>query len=108
MRQPHRAAVIGSFTKNRHPVQGWVRFTPERLWVVRDGVTWACLAPVVPISPSGHFQVYLTATDTDSVPWHYRVETPAGDFRITVPGNRHAYTLKELIGEHHPDPRSPH
>lgn len=102
MMGPKRISIIGAFTASHRPVQGWVRFTPERLWVVKDGITWASLAPVVPIKPNGHFQVYLTPTDTDPIPWYYQVTTPAGDFRIQVPGYRHAYTLKELVGEPHP------
>jgi len=36
------------------------------------------------------------------------VETPAGSFRIEVPWNETGFTLKELIGEHHPGERPPH
>lgn len=92
--------------RNERPVQGLVRFTPHRLWVVRDGITWACLAPETQLAPDGSFSVQVTPTDTDPVWWRYMIETPAGWWEVSVPQNAAGYTLKGLIGEHHPGSRA--
>lgn len=99
--------VTGSFQhKNYRPVQGQIRFTPSRLWVVRDNITWACLAPEVALCEDGSFSVEVTPTDTDAVWWRYLIETPAGAWSVSVPYCEAGYTLRGLIGEHHPGPRA--
>lgn len=82
------------------PVQGLVRFTPGRLWVVYEGITWACLAPTITVGPSGKFVAYLTATDADSVPFTYTVETPAGAWVTYVPWAENGYSLRDLLKMH--------
>jgi len=104
---PTTVTVTGSFIRNLRPVLGMVRFTPERLWVIDGGVAWATLAPVAVLA-DGRFTVEVTPTDSDGVPWYYRVETPAGNWRLRISRARPHYGLKELLDEHHPGPRSPH
>jgi hypothetical protein len=105
---PASVTVYGSFARGQTPVQGLVRFTPERLWVIENGICWAALAPWTELDAEGRFEVLLTPTDTDTVPWYYLVETPAGNWRIRVYRQCPVYGLKELIVEHRPGPRSPH
>ena len=97
---PRSAIVTGSFIQRGRPVQGLVRFIPSRLWVVVDGITWACLAPEVPLDEFGHFAVLVTATDADPVPWTYALETPAGSFECYVPWAKHSYALPALLSRH--------
>jgi hypothetical protein len=99
--------VTGSFWRHHRPVTGLVRFTPERLWVVEDGITWATLGPVAEIGSDGTFTVALTPTDIDPIPWYYQVESPAGSFRIRVYRACAHYGLKELIDDHHSGARPP-
>src|SRR3954469_17969745 len=95
--------VTGSFVyKNGHPAQGVVRFIPSRLWVVRGGITWACLAPEVPFSGDVSFAVEVTPTDSDPIWWRYKIETPAGSWEVSIPYCEVGYTLRGLTGEHHP------
>jgi hypothetical protein len=100
--------VTGSLLyRNGMPVQGLVRFVPSRLWVVCDGITWACLAPEVYLSKDGSFSVKVTPTDTDVVWWQYLIELPGGvGYEVSVPASEAGYTLKGLIGEHHSGPRA--
>jgi hypothetical protein len=100
--EPRMVVVTGSFVTVHHeqPVQGLVRFTPARLWVVCDGITWACLAPEVVVGRDGRFTTYLTATDNDSVPFTYLVQTPAGAYETFVPWAEDGYSLKDLLGRH--------
>ena len=100
--------VTGSFHRNGQPVQGLVRFTPSRLWVVHGGITWACLAPEVMLSADGSFSVQVTPTDSDPVWWRYVIETPAGWWEVSIPACEVGVTLKGLIGEHHPGSRASH
>jgi hypothetical protein len=88
--------------------QGLVQFTPRRLWVVRDGIHWACLAPQVWLDYAGCFTVQVTATDNDAISWDYEIRTPAGTFRVPIPWSEAGWSLRELIDEHHPGPRPPH
>jgi hypothetical protein len=81
------------------PVQGLVRFTPGRLWVVVDTITWACLAPTVSLE-DGRFTALLTATDSDSIPFTYLLETPAGVYETYVPFAEDEYHLPDLISHH--------
>lgn len=97
---PQICVVTGSFSQRGRPVDGWVRFTPSRLWVIERGVAWACLAPTVQLELGG-FAALLTPTDSDSVPWYYVVETPAGTFKISLSGQASTYELRELV-EHPP------
>jgi hypothetical protein len=94
---PRICLVTGSFSQGNRPVQGLVRFTPSRLWVVEDGITWGCLAPTTELDDEGSFTVGLTPTDTDSVPWYYLVQTPAGNFKVVLSQNGAKYSFKELI-----------
>jgi hypothetical protein len=105
---PRTCVVSGSFVHDEQPAQGLVRFTPSRLWVVQDGITWACLAPEVVLGRDGSFVAQVTATDTDTVPWYYYISTPAGCFQCYVPWNEAGWSLRELIREHHPGPGSTH
>jgi hypothetical protein len=105
---PVSVTVYGSFARGQTPVQGLVRFTPERLWVICDDIPWASLAPEVQLDANGRFEVDLTATDNDSVPWYYQVESPAGLFRIRVFKQCSCYGLKELIVEHRSGQRPTH
>ena len=103
---PTRVVVNGRLTWNGTPIQGTVRFTPKRLWVIDQGIAWACLAPEVELDADGCFVVYLTPTDTDEVWWTYLVEAPGGQYEISVRKGKDKYTLRELVDEHHPRPRS--
>lgn len=103
---PKTSLVTGSFARNGVPVRGPVTFTPCRLWVLQDGVHWACLAPRLWLDAEGSFTAFLTATNTDSVSWCYLVDTPAGRFSIQVPYSEVGYSLKELIDESHPGSRA--
>ena len=94
---PQISVVSGSFSCDGKPVEGWVQFTPSRLWVIQQGIPWACLAPTKRLDPDGSFVVLLTPTDTDYVPWHYLVDTPAGSFKILVPKNVAMHNLRELV-----------
>ena len=96
---PPTCTVTGAFTfeGEDRPVQGLVRFTPERLWVIREGIAWAVLAPEVQLEKDGSFVVQVTPTNIDSVPWRYLVETPAGPFKIAVAMNETGHTLRELL-----------
>ena len=105
---PTSVTCYGSFARGQSPVQGLVRFTPERLWVIEDGVTWAVLAPWAELDAQGRFEVQLTPTDTDTVPWYYLVETPAGCWRVRVYKQCPRYGLKELIVEHRSGTRPTH
>src|SRR5438045_8996669 len=101
MSTPRLCIISGSFVNHREqPVQGLVRFTPSRLWVVQDDITWACLAPTMVLDREGRFVTAVTATDNDSVPWVYRIETPAGVFESYVPWSPHDYCLPELLRTH--------
>lgn len=94
---PRTVTVTGAFTRRElEPVQGRVSFLPERLWVIDQGIAWACLAPEVELV-NGAFSVELTATDTDSVPWYYRVDTPAGNWRLHVFGCCGSYGFRDLL-----------
>ena len=104
---PRTVTITGSFHHHDRPVQGLVRFVPDRLWVMQDGVAWACLAPEARLAKDGSFSVQVTPTDTDECWWQYVVDTPAGLFTITTPWVRTGYTLRELIHEHHPGTRPP-
>jgi hypothetical protein len=98
---PRTVTVTGSFHhKNGRPVQGLVRFTPGRLWVIEGTIAWACLAPEPVLAADGSFSVQLTPTNTDSVWWRYRVDTPAGSYEVSVPWVKTGYTLRELVDEH--------
>lgn len=93
--------ITARFTRNLRPVGGCVLFTPNRLWVVYDGTTWACLAPHIKLAPDGSFIAEVTPTDTDVVSWAYQVDTPAGTFELAVPYRSEPYTLRELVdGDH--------
>lgn len=106
---PRTVTVTGSFQHtNGSPVQGLVRFMPSRLWVIQDEIAWACLAPEQVLAPDGSFAVQLTPTDTDVIWWRYRVETPAGQWEVSVPWVKTGYTLKELVDVHHPGTRPAH
>lgn len=104
---PRTVTVTGSFQhKNGEPVQGVVQFLPTRLWVIQEDIAWACLAPGRRLLADGSFSVQLTPTDTDMIWWRYRVLTPAGSFEVSVPWVKTGYTLRELVDEHHPEPRT--
>jgi hypothetical protein len=99
--------VSGSFVRNELPVQGLVRFTPSRLWVVQqDGTAWACLAPDVQLGPDGSFVAQVTATDSDGIMWHYDVCTPAGHYHVYIPWCDAGWSLRELIHGHRAGPRA--
>lgn len=102
---PSVVTVTGSFMRGEQPVTGVVRFTPDRMWVIEDATAWATLAPEATLL-GGRFEVELTPTDADSVPWYYTVESPAGTWRFRVYRGCPHYGLKELLDEHHPGPRS--
>lgn len=93
---PQVCVISGSFSKDEKPIEGWVQFTPSRLWVVEYGIYWACLAPTIQLELGG-FAALLTPTDSDPVPWFYFVDTPAGCFKIAVPRKGANYTLRELV-----------
>ena len=103
---PAEIAVTGCLMRSPHrSLEGVVRFVPERMWVLDQGIPWACLAPQVHLL-DGRFIVRLTPTDADSVPWYYQVQTWSGEawrirYRIQVLSVRSHYTLKELVDEHH-------
>ena len=101
--------VTGSLVHhNGKPVQGMVRFTPNRLWVVHGDTTWACLAPEVQLEPDGSFTVQVTPTDTDAIWWRYKIELPGGwSYEASIPQNVAGCSLRGLVGEHHPGPRAP-
>ena len=106
---PQSCVVSGSFiSKNGKPGQGLVRFTPSRLWVVQDGITWACLAPDVQLDADGSFVARVTATDTDTIPWTYYVYTPAGCYEVYTPWNDAGWSLRELIRGHRAGKSSTH
>lgn len=94
---PRYCHVSGSFTQDGRPVMGMIRFTPSRLWVVEDGIHWACLAHTQTLDEDGSFDAFLTPTDTDRVPWHYIVESPAGLFNVLLPQLGQSYSLRELV-----------
>jgi hypothetical protein len=90
--------VIGGFSteRGRIPARGaMIRFTPLRMWVIDRGVAWACLAPEM-ILDHGGFDVQVTPTDTDPVPWKYLVDCPAGRYLIEVPGTQMIWSFKDL------------
>lgn len=100
--QPHTVRVIGSFryldpAGEKRPVSGLIRFTPERLWVIKDGITWATLSARARLDEDGAFCVELTPTDTDALWWHYLVETPAGGYRVRAPWSVDGHLLTDLI-----------
>src|SRR5436190_1376549 len=103
---PLVCTVTGSFHRNGRPAKGLVRFTPERLWVMQGGTTWAALAPTVELDEDGSFEAGVTATDTDAIHWRYQVETPAGTYRVEVLHKTAGHRLKELMNEHRPRPRT--
>lgn len=102
---PVSCVISGSFVRNELPVQGLVRFTPSRLWVVQERIAWACLAPEVYLDSDGSFVARVTATDNDAIPWTYYICTPAGCFETYVPGNDAGWSLRELLHEHCPGSR---
>lgn len=85
-----------------------VRFTPSRLWVITDGIPWACLAPDVWLDHDGRFVAQVTATDNDLVPWVYLVSTPAGCYECAVPWREDRYSLREVIRVRHPETGPPY
>jgi hypothetical protein len=104
---PRTVPITGSFAyPGGQPVLGKVVFTPQRLWVMQEGVAWASLAPVVELDRQGSFLVYVTPTDTDSVPWHYQVEAPNGVAIFSVPWVKTGYSLRELLHDSHTQSRS--
>lgn len=89
--------VVGGFSRNGEPAQGWISFVPSRLWVVdENNVHWACLAPSIKLDSNGQFAVLLTPTDTDSVPWFYLVQSDAGSWVIAPKGHKMLH-LKDLV-----------
>lgn len=98
--EPRTCVVTCRFEQNGRPVQGLVRFTPRRPWIPCEGVTWATLGPELRLDADGRFTAIVTATDSDAIMWDYLVQTPAGDFRVYVPWNQKAWTLRELVNEH--------
>ena len=95
---PRTCIITGSFTNKGVPVVGgWIRFTPMRMWVVIENTAWACLAPAVWLDHEGGFEVEVTPTDTDTVPWKYLIDSPAGQFSVDVPWSETDHALKELI-----------
>jgi hypothetical protein len=97
---PNTCVVSGSFAQHGKPAQGLVRFTPNRLWVMQDRITWACLAPEVRLDSDGAFVAQVTATDTDAILWSYNICTPAGCFVVYVPWSEVGWSLRELIRGH--------
>jgi len=76
--------VIGRFTRGGEPVEGYIKFTPSRIWCEEeDGTTYPCLAPEGELI-NGHFLVYLTKTNQHLLDWHYTVECPMGKWTIKV------------------------
>jgi hypothetical protein len=106
--EPRTCLVYATFVRRGQPVPGLVRFTPSRLWVVQDGIAWACLAPEVRLGPDGSFVARVTATDNDAIPWPYLISSPAGDYAVYVPWVGKGYALKELINDHRAGSRSPY
>jgi hypothetical protein len=104
----YQTLVTARFTWKDRPVQGLVRFTPCRLWVVRDGITWACLAPEVRLDPNGSFTAYVTPYEADPIGVCYQVETPAGAYHLRIPQSETGWALKELVSGHHVVERSPY
>lgn len=103
---PRTCTITAAFNhRDGTPAHGQVRFTPSRLWVIQEGIAWACLAPVITLKPDGSFVAEVTATDTDQVRWYYIVETPAGDFTTYVPWIETGYCLRDLVNEHNSRPR---
>jgi hypothetical protein len=105
---PRTVTVTSQFTCNGVPIRGIVRFTPSRLWVIEGKTAWASLCPTHVLDGQGGFSAEVTPTDSDPVPWYYRVCTPAGTFKVKIPWSEQGYRLKELIDDHHPGPRAPH
>jgi len=95
--QPPTVAVTGSFIRNGRPVIGSVYFLPERMWVYYHGTCWATLAPAITLN-NGAFMAELTPTNTDYVPWQYKVFTPAGVFKLDIPWVDIGHSLVELVG----------
>ena len=104
----HTCIISGSLFHHDQPAHGLLRFVPNRLWVIQDGVTWACLAPEVQLDPDGSFVAQVTATDSDAIMWTYQILFARYLYEVHVPWNEAGWSLKELISEHHPGPRSPH
>ena len=101
---PRTVLVRGRFQRHGQPVGGVIRFTPSRMWVVQDEVHWACLAPTISMGWDGEFAAWLTPTDTDEVPWHYEVISPAGKHYVEVPYAEHGHTLRSLFDAHRAQP----
>jgi hypothetical protein len=97
---PKPCTITGTFTREGVAVPGYISFMPSRLWVIQEDVAWATLAPVAQLNHRGGFTLEVTPTNTDRVPWFYRVATPAGVYDVYVPWSETGHSLKELINEH--------
>lgn len=99
--KPRICTITGSFSREGVPVTGgYISFMPSRLWVIRTGIAWATLAPVIQLDSMGGFTSEVTPTNSDAVSWFYRIECPAGLYDIYVPWSESGHSLKELIDEH--------
>lgn len=76
--------VSGRFiNENKEPIQGFIKFRPQLMWVNEEEDVYPCFAPEVELD-EGRFKVLLTRTDQHGLPWTYTVECPMGKWTIKV------------------------
>lgn len=77
--------VSGRFMNRQgDPLQGDIKFTPQKVWVEHDGETYPAPAPVAQLV-DGEFFAELIRTDQDPAgPWYYTVDCPVGKWNIMI------------------------
>lgn len=91
--------IKGRFVNERtkQPVQGRIKFIPQRLWVNEEDIAYAALAPEMDLV-GGYFYAQLTPTHGhDDVPWMYTVECPVGTWNIEIPESDDDVYLSMLL-----------
>ncbi len=76
--------VIGRFIDvDRMPIEGEIEFIPQRVWVEDKGETYVAAHHKERLM-NGRFLAYLTRTDTEELPWFYKVVSPLGTWHIEI------------------------
>ena len=91
--------VTGKFVDgDNQPITGIIKFEPSRLWVDKDGKSYATLAPEVQLDENGGFAVMLTPTHGhDNYKWHYTVYCPVGKWSIQVEETADMVSIRKLL-----------
>lgn len=91
--------VTGRFVDgDGNPIQGMIRFRPQRLWVEHEGHAFATMEKTLSLDEDGGFVVALTPTHGhDHFDWHYTMYSPLGKWTIKVPESDKPVQVKSLL-----------